>query len=123
MAAMLNNTEVLTNACAAASADPALLATDLADYLVRKGMPFRNAHHVVGAIVALAEKMKKKLNELSVEDYQAVDTNFGPDVHGVFDLRKALGLRNIIGAPGAAQVRKQLARWDKSLARGPKSKD
>ena len=56
MAAMLRNTKVNRAACAAAASDPALLATDLADYLVSKGMPFRQAHHAVGAVVALAEK-------------------------------------------------------------------
>src|SRR6185369_12485740 len=62
--AMLRNTKVNRAACEAAASDPALLATDLADYLVRKGMPFREAHHVVGAVVALAEKSGKPLNQL-----------------------------------------------------------
>src|SRR5207247_1566688 len=52
MAAMLAHTTVNVAACAAAASDPALLATDLADYLVRNKMPFRPAHHVVGAVVA-----------------------------------------------------------------------
>ena len=115
MAAMLENISVQKETCAAASADPALLATDLADYLVRKGMPFRQAHHVVGAVVAHAEKSRKKLNELRVQDYQAIDKTFGNDILDVFDLGKALSLRNVVGAPAAAQVRKQLARWQKLL--------
>ena len=56
MAAMLRHTSVNAGVCAAAASDSALLATDFADYLVRKGMPFRHAHHAVGAAVALAEK-------------------------------------------------------------------
>src|SRR5450755_3757786 len=64
MAAMLNNTKVNKAACAAAASDPALLATDLADHLVWKGMPFRQAHHVVGAVVAMAENLGKPLNQL-----------------------------------------------------------
>jgi len=119
VAAMLDHTTVQGDVCAAASADAALLATDLADYLVRKGMAFRQAHHVVGAVVALAEKSKKKLNELSVQDYQSVDKSFGPDIHRVFNLEKALSLRNVVGAPSAAQVRKQLARWKKILGAVP----
>ena len=81
MAAMLRNTKVNRAACAAAANDPALLATDLADYLVRKGMPFRQAHHVVGAVVALAEKIGKPLNRLTLAELQSVDhkTNFGRD--------------------------------------------
>ncbi len=51
---MLGNIEVNGDACARAAADPLLLATDLADWLVRKGVPFREAHHLVGSAVALA---------------------------------------------------------------------
>ena len=82
MAAMLRNTTVNRAACAAAASDPALLATDLADYLVRKGMPFRQAHHVVGAVVALAEKTGKPLNKLSLAELQSVDKTFGRDALG-----------------------------------------
>ncbi|HEX4645750.1 MAG TPA: argininosuccinate lyase, partial [Verrucomicrobiae bacterium] len=65
MTAMLENTIVNQEACRAAASDPALLATDLADYLVRKGVPFRKAHHAVGAVVALAERKNKPLNQLT----------------------------------------------------------
>jgi len=112
-AGMIENTTVNTPACAAASADPALLATDLADYLVRKGIPFREAHHAVGAAVALAESKKKKLNELSLDDLRSTHAAFGEDALAVFDLRKALAQRTIIGAPGTTEVQKQLARWSK----------
>src|SRR5882724_1726456 len=73
MAAMLNNTKVNKAACAAAASDPALLATDLADYLVRKGMAFRPAHHVVGEVVALAEKTGKPLNQLTLAELKSVE--------------------------------------------------
>src|SRR5207248_6624873 len=56
MTALLEHTRVSAADCDAAANDPALLATDLADYLVRKGVPFRRAHHAVGAAVALAEE-------------------------------------------------------------------
>ena len=66
MAAMLNNVKINRAACAAAASDPALLATDLADYLVRKGMPFRQAHHVVGAVVAAGGKIPaSRMNQLT----------------------------------------------------------
>ncbi|HEY2951355.1 MAG TPA: argininosuccinate lyase, partial [Verrucomicrobiae bacterium] len=68
MATMLAHTSVNAAVCAAAAADPALLATDLADYLVRKGMAFRQAHHVVGAVVALTEKLGKPLNRLTLAE-------------------------------------------------------
>jgi argininosuccinate lyase len=112
-AGMIENITVNAQACAAASADPALLATDLADYLVRKGIPFREAHHAVGAAVALAESKKKKLNELSLADLRSTHAAFGEDALAVFDLRKALAQRTITGAPGTSEVSKQLARWSK----------
>ncbi|MEO6034527.1 MAG: argininosuccinate lyase [Verrucomicrobiota bacterium] len=116
MAAMLQNISVNKTACENAASDPALLATDLADYLVRKGMPFRQAHHVVGAVVALAEKLKKPLNKLSLKEFQSVDKTFGADALAVFDLKKAMSQRNLIGAPGTKEVARQLARWGKHFS-------
>jgi len=116
LAAMLRNTKVNKASCAAAAADPALLATDLADYLVRKGMAFRQAHHVVGAVVALAEKTGKPLNKLTLAELQSVEPvtgtkYFGRDALGVFNLQTAMAKRNITGAPGTKEVARQLARW------------
>jgi argininosuccinate lyase len=116
MAAMLNNTKVNKPACAAAASDPALLATDLADYLVRKGMAFRPAHHVVGAVVALAEKTGKPLNHLTLAELQTIDKTFGRDAVGVFNLKAAMAKRNLTGAPGTKEVAKQLARWREQLS-------
>jgi argininosuccinate lyase len=115
MAAMLANTSVNADACATAASDPLLLATDLADYLVKKGMAFRQAHHIVGAVVALAEQCGKPLHRLSLAEFQGVDKHFGPDVRSVFDLKKAMARRKLIGAPGTSEVKKQLARWRKQL--------
>ena len=111
LTAMLQNITVHRAACAAAASDPALLATDLADYLVGKGMPFRQAHHAVGAVVALAEKNGKPLDQLTLAELQSVEKTFGRDALGVFDLKTAMAKRNLIGAPGTAEVGKQLARW------------
>ena len=116
MAAMLRNTKVNTRACAAAASDPTLLATDLADYLVKKGMPFRQAHHVVGKAVALAEKIGKPLNRLTLAELQSVNKTFGRDALGVFNLQRAMAKRNLTGAPGTKEVAKQLARWRKQLS-------
>ena len=116
MAAMMENTRVHVSSCNAAASDPALLATDLADYLVRKGMPFRQAHHVVGAVVALAEETGKRLNQLTPDELRSVDKNFGADALKVFDLKHAMAQRNVTGAPGTKEVQKQLARWKKLLS-------
>jgi argininosuccinate lyase len=115
MAAMLQHTKINRAACDRAASDPALLATDLADYLVKKGMPFRQAHHVVGAVVALAEKTGKLLNQLTLAELQTVDKTFGRDALGVFNLSRAMAKRNLIGAPGTKEVAKQLARWRETL--------
>ena len=116
MAGMIANTTVDAERCRAAAADASLLATDLADYLVRKGAPFRQAHHVVGAAVAAAERLGKGLNQLTLAELRLVDKRFGEDVAEVFNLTKALAARRMTGAPGSEQVAAQLARWEKALA-------
>lgn len=116
MAAMCENISVNADACAAAASDSTMLATDLADYLVRKGMPFREAHHVVGGVVVLAEKKQRALNELSLGELQSVHKNFSADALETFSLSKAMERRNLTGAPGTREVRKQLARWRAKLA-------
>ena len=110
-AAMLDHTQVNRHACRAAASDPALLATDLADYLVRRGLPFRQAHHAVGALVALAERLAKPLNQLTLAEMQSVEKKFGADVLETFDLKQAMARRRLTGAPGTQEVGKQLARW------------
>jgi len=111
LAAMVNHTTVNTRACLSAASDPTLLATDLADYLVLKGMPFRQAHHVVGSVVALAENTGKLLSQLSLAELRSVNAAFGRDALRVFDLKRAMARRNLIGAPGTKELAKQLARW------------
>src|ERR1035441_7579509 len=114
-AAMLQHTKVNRAVCQAAASDTALLATDLADYLVRKGLPFRQAHHAMGALVALAEGLGKQLNQLTLVELRSVEKKFGADALRVFDLKQALARRQATGAPGTKEVRKQLARWKKRL--------
>ena len=114
-AAMLAGTKVNRQACLAAASDPALLATDLADYLVRKGLPFRQAHHAVGSVVALAEKLNKPLNQLAIGELRSVEPKFAPDALRLFDLKQALARRRLPGAPGTLEVRAQLANWRRVL--------
>jgi len=92
------------------------LATDLADYLVRKGVAFRDAHHAVGAVVRLAEQKGVALNQLSHADVKAVHPAYAADWNEVFDLRRALARREGTGMPGPRQVARQFARWRKELA-------
>jgi argininosuccinate lyase len=118
MAAMLEQTTAKAPACAAAAADPALLATDLADYLVRRGVPFRQAHHAVGLAVAAAEKEAKLISQLTLAELQAIHCRFGADALELFNLTRAMTRREMTGAPGRKQVQRQLALWEKRLTRG-----
>ncbi|HLH55467.1 MAG TPA: argininosuccinate lyase [Verrucomicrobiae bacterium] len=114
-AGMLRGVRANRQACAAAAADPSLLATDLADDLVRKGLPFRQAHHAVGALVLLAEKLGRPLNQLTVPELKSVCKELGPDSLKVLDLKRALAARTIAGAPGTRMVAAQLKRWRRHL--------
>ena len=115
LAAMLRDTAVNTKACAAAVNDPSLLATDLVDWLVLRGMPFRKAHHVVGKLIALAEAKKKQLDQLTPTQLKQVDKKLTKDALKVFDLKTAMANRTVIGAPGKAELKRRLAYWNKFL--------
>lgn len=86
-----------------------VLATDLADYLVRKGVPFRETHHVSGRAVALAEARKCQLNGLSVQDYKGLHEKFGDDVVEVFDFEASVERRSSIGGPSRKTLDRQIA--------------
>ena len=101
--------------CRAAASDPLLLATDLADYLVEQGIPFRQAHHVVGALVSLAEEKKVQLPELSDTDALSVSSGLGSGWREVFDLDRAFAKREKPGMPGPQQVAGRIAFWEKIL--------
>ncbi len=115
MAAMLRHARVNAPACRAAASDPALLATDLADYLVRQGMAFRQAHHAVGALVAEAERLHKPLDRLTPAELRAVNPALGFAALKVFDLQRAMAKRKMTGAPGTSEVRRRLAYWREAL--------
>lgn len=116
LAGTLAGIKVNAGRCAAAVSDPALLATDLLDYLVTRGVPFRDAHHVVGHVVKAAEENQLPLNELDYEIVKSLHPAFGPDWATVFDLKRALSKRRGTGMPGPAQVKRQMARWKKLLS-------
>ncbi|MBI4663480.1 MAG: argininosuccinate lyase [Verrucomicrobia bacterium] len=115
MAAMLPNMTINAKACSRAAADPALLATDLVDDLVQKGRPFRQAHHVVGKLVALAERLAKPLNQLSADELRSADSELGAEVLAVFDVQRALARRKLAGSPAPKEVTGQLEKWGKAL--------
>ena len=99
----------------AAANDPNLLATDLAEYLVRKGMPFREAHEIVGKLVADATDQGTKLNAIALADFKKLSPLFDVDVADVFDVRRSLAARRAIGAPSPENVSAQIKRWRKQF--------
>jgi len=114
-AAMLREAHANPAACAAAVADPMLLATDLADYLVNRGIPFRKAHEVIGRAVALCGEKKCELTQLTLADYQSLSPVFQADVFEMLHVQKSMEARKAIGAPSPQNVAAQLARWQSAL--------
>jgi argininosuccinate lyase len=98
------------------SLSPDMLATDLADYLVRKGVPFRETHHISGRVVALAEKEAVPMDKLSFEQLQGVDQRFEKDVLTVFDYQKSVEARSAKGGTSKSAVLEQIEAIKKILA-------
>lgn len=99
-----------------AALTPDMLATDLADYLVRKGVPFRETHHISGRAVALAETEKKPLSSLTLQQLQDLCPKFTADVADVFDFEASVERRDAIGGPSRRMVERQIAALRKTLA-------
>jgi argininosuccinate lyase len=101
---------------AAAADDALLVATDWADYLVRKGLAFREAHRVVGTLVALSVQRSVTLRDLSLGDLQAESKLFKADAMKCLDAARSLRARTAEGAPSPKRVAARLAWWGKRLA-------
>ncbi len=85
-----------------------LAATDVADYLAKKGVPFRRAHEIVGHLVLLCEKRGCDLSDLSLEDFQAESDLFEADITSALDLDAIVAARNTFGGTGVDAVRHQV---------------
>jgi argininosuccinate lyase len=92
-----------------AALDDAMLATDVADYLVEHGVPFREAHKAVGALVRAAETRGVSLSTLPFDAYREIHAAFGEDVQDVFDLDRSAAARRVTGATAPVAVREQIA--------------
>jgi len=112
---MLDAAHVRKDRAAAAASDPILLATDLADYLVLRGLPFRQAHEVVGRIVTMAFQLSVPLNQISLQQLRVISPLFEADVKEVFDLQQAVARRLAIGAPAPTNVEERLTYWKNAL--------
>jgi argininosuccinate lyase len=93
------------------------LATDAAEYLVEKGVPFRESHEAVGAAAAYATAQGKAMAQLTAQEWRRFHAAFEPDILKRFDAEVSLARREIPGAPGPKQVKRQLARWERELGK------
>ena len=105
-ATVLRNLGVNKERAAAAAASGYMNATELADYLVRKGMPFRDAHELVGKIVMRAIEAGKELEEMDLNQFSAL---FGEDVYEVLTVERTLAAKNQIGGTAREAVEKELS--------------
>jgi len=94
-----------------AAADPSLLATDVAEYLVKKGAPFREAHEIVGKLVA----KQVPLGQIALAELKKSSPLFDVDLTSVFDVRGSLARRTATGAPSPGNIATQVKRWRKLL--------
>jgi argininosuccinate lyase len=97
--------------------DPQLLATDLADYLVRRGVPFRTSHEVIGRLVRRAEERGVPLSDLALDDLRAEDPTFEADVREVFDWEASTDARDSAGGTSRRSILLQLEDATERLAR------
>jgi len=92
----------------AACDDGFLTATDLADYLARKGIPFRKAHEITGKIVRHCEKQGKRLKDLSLKEFRSFSRKIGEDVRDFVSLTNSVRMRNVRGGTGPRRVKSRL---------------
>ena len=102
----------------AAALGDELLATDLADYLVRRGVPFRESHHLVGQAVRAALERGVGIRALPLDIYRAISPHFGVDVLEVLDFRAAVEARDVTGGTATSSVKAQIAKARALLGEG-----
>ena len=91
-------------------------ATDCADYLTKKGMPFRDAYKTVGRLVNECIKADETLETLTLKDFGAISKSFGPDVYDALDLNTCVGERKVIGGPAPEEVTRQINKIEAFIA-------
>ncbi|WP_295806847.1 argininosuccinate lyase [uncultured Nitratireductor sp.] len=118
MTGMVGDMNVDTQAMKKAAGAGFSTATDLADWLVREaGLPFREAHHVTGRAVALAEERKCGLEKLALEDLQAINPAINEGVFSVLSVSNSVKSRTSYGGTAPSEVRRQIRNWKKRLKR------
>ena len=113
---MIRDMAVKQDKMAAAAADPALMATDIAEKLVQMGVPFREAHHRVGAFVKYCKDRNCQLDEVTLAEMQETIPEATAEFLTLFDPRNSVAKRAIPGATGFGPVRDQIDFWKKALS-------
>jgi argininosuccinate lyase len=99
----------------ASASNPALLATDAADYLVRRGVPFRQAHDLVGQVLREAEKQDKPWMQLSSADFRKISPEFGDDFLPSLSVENAIASKKVAGGTSEESVRAAIAQLEQNL--------
>ena len=105
---MIDTMKVLKENMKKAALKGFINATDCADYLVKKGIPFRDAYKATGTLVAYAIDNDKTLDELSLDEYRKISEKFDEDIYKAIDLKTCVINRNVIGGPAPEQVQKRI---------------
>ena len=98
-----------------AASDPFLLATDLADYLVKRNVPFREAHEVIGSLTAYSVKKQRAFPDMTLEEFRQFSDAFEADAFEVLTVEKGLASRTAKGAPSPSNVANQLRFWQDKI--------
>jgi argininosuccinate lyase len=118
-AGMVGTTEVDQQRMRSAAEDSALLATDLADYLVIRQVPFRHAHEIIGKLVAYSIQKNRRLDQMTLEEFRLFSEGFDSDVFEVLKLDRAISSRTTVGAPSRKNLAAALEAWNAVLRENP----
>jgi argininosuccinate lyase len=118
-AATLAATQFRENNLRGASDDPALVATEIADYLVNRGVPFREAHEIVGKVLRAAEQQGKTIRQMPLDGLKTFSPAFGPDLGAMLTLDSALARRSVPGGTAPSSVRHALSEFKTRIAKRP----
>ena len=117
MEGMMRDLRARPEALEAAASSGFSTATDLADWLVREaGLPFRDAHHATGALVAIAEARGVDLPDLTLAEMQSVNPAINQSIYSVLGVHNSVASRQSYGGTAPVRVREQIARWKEMLA-------
>lgn len=97
--------------------DDGLLATDIAEYLVKKGIPFRTAHEMIGKLIRSSQERGRKLASFSLAELRKFSPKFGNDIFKLLSVQSSIARKVSFGGTGTKEVRRAITRWEKRLSR------